>query len=113
MRRFVLLAGITGLLMRMCCLGECSTVQSSDGMRIAFRDADAAISAISIGSQNLKLNGTAGGFYVADMAAGRLLGKMSYKSEGLPGVRLPATARQSPTGVVIQGEVQDLWVRAR
>src|SRR5262249_28442692 len=38
---------------------------------------------------------------------------MDYRSEGLPGRRLEATARRSPTGIVIQGKTNYLWVRAR
>jgi hypothetical protein len=90
-----------------------ASVATEDGLTVEFRDADAAVTAVRVGEKPLKLNGTPGGFYVVDMVADKLLGKMDYHSEAFPGTRLTATARSSPTGVVIQGKVNDLWVRAR
>jgi hypothetical protein len=90
-----------------------ATVSTDDGLSVEFRDSDAAVTAVRVNSRALKLNGSPGGFYVADMIHDRLLGKMDYHSAAFPGARVPATARSSPTGVVLQGQVNDLWVRAR
>lgn len=101
-----------------CLLGICgaaaaATVGTRDGLAIEFKDSDASVASISIDGKPLPIDVGGGGFYVADMAADKLLGKMSYKSESFPGRRVAATARQSPTGVVIEGQTDDLWVRAR
>jgi len=90
-----------------------SSVHTNDGLSLQFRDSDAAITGAQVGNIPLKMNGTPGGFYVVDMVHDGMLGKMSYHSEGWPGTRIPATARSSPTGVVVQGQANDLWVRAR
>jgi hypothetical protein len=90
-----------------------ATVGTQDGLKIEVNDADASITGATIDGKVLPLNGQPGGFYVADMIGDKLLGKMSYKSEAFPGTRVAATARQSPTGVVIEGKINDLWVRAR
>ncbi len=92
---------------------QSASVATEDGLSLAFRDADAAITAVRVGGRLLPLNGTPGGFYVVDMVADGMLGKMDYHSAAFPGTRLEATARSSPTGVVIQGKIHDLWVRAR
>jgi len=91
----------------------CAQVATEDGLSLTFRDADAAITGVSVAGKALKLNGTPGGFYVVDMIGDGLLGKMDYHSCAFPGTRVVATARRSPTGVVVQGQVNDLWVRAR
>lgn len=93
--------------------GRCATVATEDGLSLTFRETDAAITAVQEGGKSLKLNGSPGGFYVADMIGDKLQGKMDYKSAAFPGTRLEATARSSPTGVVVQGQVNGLWVRAR
>src|SRR2546421_11650215 len=90
----------------------CASVATDDGLAIEFRDADAAVTAVRVNGRPLKLNGSPGGFYVADMVHDRLLGKMDYHSAAFPGTRVPATARSSPAGVVLQGQVNDFWVRA-
>ncbi|MCA1595159.1 MAG: hypothetical protein LC772_01855, partial [Chloroflexi bacterium] len=92
---------------------QAASVATNDGLSLQFRDADAAITSVREGGQDLKLNGSPGGFYVADLVGDNLLGKMDYRSSAFPGTRLQATARSSPTGVVVQGQVNDLWVRAR
>lgn len=93
--------------------GRCAAVKTDDGFALEFRDADAAVSAVRIGNKSLKLNGTSGGFFVVDMNGDKLLEKMDYHSAAFPGARVAATARNSPTGVVVEGKVNDLWVRAR
>src|SRR5438309_837065 len=93
--------------------GHCASVFTDDGLAVEFRDADAAITGIRLAGRPLKLNGSPGGFYAADMIGDKLLGRMDYRSAAFPGRRIPATARPSPTGVVVQGQVNDLWVRAR
>lgn len=93
--------------------GHCAAVTTSDGLKLDFRDADASVAGVRIGDIQLKMNGSKGGFYVVDMVEDRLLGKMDYHSAAFLGTRIEATARTSPTGVVIQGRVHDLWVRAR
>jgi hypothetical protein len=90
-----------------------ATVATEDGLSVQFQDADASVTAVSVQGKPVKLNGTPGGFYVADMIGDKLLGKMNYKSQAFPATRLKATAHASPTGVVIEGEVNDLWIRAR
>lgn len=92
---------------------QAAAVSTSDGLTLEFRDGDAAVSAVRIGDIALKMNHTPGGFYVVDMTEDKLLNKMDYHSAAFPGTRVAATARQSPTGVVIEGQVHDLWVRAR
>ncbi|HET6250168.1 MAG TPA: hypothetical protein VFE47_20930 [Tepidisphaeraceae bacterium] len=89
------------------------TVSTDDGLALQFQEADASISGVTVQGKSLKLNASPGGFYVADMIGDKLLGKMNYKSEAFPATRLAATARSSPTGVVIEGKVNDLWIRAR
>jgi hypothetical protein len=93
--------------------GRCATVSTEDGLTLTFRDADAAVTSVREGNRDLKLNGSPGGFYVVDMIGDKMLGKMDYRSEAYPGTRLQASARPSPTGVVIEGKANDLWVRAR
>lgn len=93
--------------------GHGASVATKDGLSLQFRETDAAVTAVDIAGKPLKLNGTPGGFYVVDMVADKMLGKMDYHSAAFPGTRLEATARPSPTGVVIQGQVNGLWVRAR
>ncbi len=97
------------------CIAPCrsATVSTTDGLSLDFREADAAITGVRVGSAQPKLNGSPGGFYVADMNDDKLLRKMDYHSASFPGARVEATARQSPTGIVVQGKVNDLWVRAR
>src|SRR5262249_21071114 len=90
-----------------------ATVATEDGLALEFRDADASITALRVDGRPLKLNGTPGGFYVADMVGDKMLGKMDYRSAAFPGTRFAATARPSPTGVVLQGQVNDFWLRAR
>lgn len=90
-----------------------ATIGTADRLAIDFKDSDASISSIAMDGKPLPRIDVPGGFYVADMVAGKLLGKMSYESESFPGTRIPATARQSPEGVVIEGQNGDLWVRAR
>jgi hypothetical protein len=94
-------------------VGRASTVVTDDGLSLNFNDADASIASVAVGGTPLKLNNSPGGFYVTDMIGDKLLGKMDYKSEAFPGTRLNAASRSSPTGVVVQGKVNDLWVRAR
>ncbi|MCW3097384.1 MAG: hypothetical protein JWL77_3002, partial [Chthonomonadaceae bacterium] len=84
-----------------------AVVSTVDGLSVEFREADAAITAVRIGGKPLKLNGTPGGFYVVDMIGDKMLGKMDYKSAGFAGTRLEGTARSSPTGLVIEGKVND------
>lgn len=93
--------------------GRCASVTTDDGLALEFRNADAAITAVRAGGRPLKLNGSPGGFSVADMIHDQLLGKMDHRSAAFPGTRIPTTARSSPTGVVLQGQANDLWVRAR
>ncbi|HZO89433.1 MAG TPA: hypothetical protein VFB38_13970 [Chthonomonadaceae bacterium] len=93
--------------------GYGATVATEDGLVLAFRDSDAAITEVGVDGRPVKLNGSPGGFYVVDMVAEKRLGQMDYRSAAYPGTRLQATARPSPTGVVIQGKANDLWVRAR
>ncbi|HZK80026.1 MAG TPA: hypothetical protein VFC46_03145 [Humisphaera sp.] len=90
-----------------------ATVTTDDGLSIQINDADASVASIAIDGKAIKLNGTPGGFYVVDMIGDKMLGKMNYKSSSFPGTRVVATARNSPTGIVIEGKVNDLWVRAR
>lgn len=92
---------------------QAATVSTDDGLSIAFNDADAAITSVSLDGKPLKLNNTPGGFFVVDMVGDKLLGKMDYKSRAFDGARFEATARQSPTGVVIEGKTKNLFIRAR
>lgn len=94
-------------------LASAATVSTDDGFALQINDADASIGAVSVDGQAIKSNGTPGGFYVVDMIGDKLLGKMDYRSRAFPGRRFEATARSTPTGAVIEGKVQDLWVRAR
>src|SRR5690242_1815868 len=82
-----------------------ASVSTEDGLTLEFRDADAAVTGVRVGGKALKMNGAPGGFYVVDIVADKQLGQMDYHSSGLPGTHLTATARPSPTGVVVQGQV--------
>jgi hypothetical protein len=106
-------AWLLGALLLPGAAARAATVATTDGVTLELRDSDAAVTGLRIGKTALKLNGTPGGFYVVDMNDDKLLGKMDYHSAAYPGTRVQATARQSPTGVVVQGKVNDLWVRAR
>ena len=104
------LACVAGL----CSIASAASVATRNGLELDFNDADASISGISFDHQTrVPLNGQPGGFYVADMIGDKLLGKMSYKSQAFAGTRVAATATQSRAGVVVEGSVNDLWMRAR
>src|SRR5690349_17647187 len=59
-----------------------ATASTRDGLSIDFKDADASVASISITNTPLKLLANSpGGFYVCDLAADKLLGKMGYRSQ--------------------------------